>query len=43
MIIIITVTHESAFLFQRLTIALQQYNEVCIRGTFGTMPDNNTD
>ena len=37
------VTHESVFLFQRLFIALQQFNEVCIRGTFGAVHDNDSD
>ena len=36
------VTYESVFLFQRLSIALQKYNEVCIRGTFCAMQDNDS-
>ena len=34
---------ESAFLFQRLSFALQQYNAVCIRGTFGAVQENDSD
>ena len=37
------VNHESAFLFQLLSIALQQYNEVCIRGTFSAAQDDDFD
>ena len=37
------VTHKSAFLFQRLSIALQHHNEVCISGTFGAVQDNDSD
>ena len=34
---------ESAFLFQRLSLALQRYNAVSIRGTFGAVQDNYSD
>ena len=36
-------SRESAFLFQRLSVALQQYNAVCIRGTFGAVQNNDSD
>ena len=33
-------SRESAFLFQQLSVALQRYNTVCIRGTFGAIQDS---
>jgi hypothetical protein len=30
-------SREKAFLWQRLSMALQRYNAVCFRGTFGDM------
>ena len=34
---------ESAFLFQRLSVALQRYNEVFFRGTFDAVQENDSD
>ena len=38
-----TEIQESAFLFKRLSVALQQYNAACIRDTYGATQDNNSD
>ena len=38
-------SRKSAFLFQQLSVALQQYklyNAVCIRGTFDVVQDNDS-
>ena len=34
--------HESAFLFQRLSVAIQRYNAVAIQGTFAHYGDRGT-
>ena len=42
-IVIIIIKMIIIILLQRLFVSSQQYNAVCIRGTFGVVPDNGSD